>query len=94
MRVLEVRFYPQKKAGKSFLIVGRVYCEGRKATIEAASNVRKVEPAAAGAAAMLEKLDYLVRESAPHPFDQLSELRSDYWSFVEVDDGPMEGGLR
>src|SRR5437879_13308484 len=34
MRVLEARFHPRTKTSGSFVVVGRVYCNGRRAWIE------------------------------------------------------------
>ncbi len=84
MRVLEARFHPRKKSGEPVIVVGRVYCEGRQARIEPA------EADAAGSpvrVAMLAKLRYLVGTLGRPIFERLRELRSDYWSFVEVFDG-------
>ena len=76
MPLLEARFHPQKKSGNGVVVVGRVRCEGSSA---------HVEPEREGE--MLEKLLYLVRESEPEPYERLRALRSDFWSFVEIDEG-------
>jgi len=94
MRVLEARFHPRKRVGGAFFVVGRVYCNARSARIEAAVNVRENGQMDQATSAMLEKLDYLVRASAPRSFDYLSKLRSDYWSFVEIENGHTQGGSR
>jgi hypothetical protein len=44
-----------------------------------------VEPDANGE--MIEKLRYLVRESGPEPYERLRTLPSEFWSFVEIDEG-------
>ncbi|HVR62367.1 MAG TPA: hypothetical protein VMU50_10735 [Polyangia bacterium] len=80
MRILEARFHPDAQVDGQGIVVGHVHCAARRATVEA-------EPAAlprGGAAAMLRKLQYLVDICAPAPFERLRQLRSRYWSFVEV----------
>ena len=76
MPLLEARFHPQKKSGEDVVVVGRVRCEGPSVSVEPLSNGE-----------MLEKLLYLVRESEPRPYERLTALRSDFWSFVEIDEG-------
>jgi len=39
---------------------------------------------------MLQKLEYLVARSGPNTFYRLQDLRSDFWSFVEIQE---RGGL-
>ena len=73
MPLLEARFHPKKKDGDAVVVVGRVRCEGRHAVIE---------PLASGE--MFEKLCYLVRQSEPEPYERLRSLRSEFWSFVEI----------
>ncbi len=84
MRVLEARFHPRKKSGDPVIVVGRVYCAGRQARIEPAESEATASPVKL---AMLEKLRYLVGTMGRPLFERLRELRSDYWSFVEVFDG-------
>jgi hypothetical protein len=76
MPLLEARFHPQKKSGDGVVVVGRVRCDGTNVSVEAMSNGE-----------MLEKLLYLVRESEPRPYERLTALRSEFWSFVEIDEG-------
>jgi hypothetical protein len=76
MPLLEARFHPQKKCGDGVVVVGRVRCEGVNVSVEPLSNGE-----------MLEKLLYLVRESEPRPYERLTALRSEFWSFVEIDEG-------
>jgi len=76
MPLLEARFHPQKRAGNGVVVVGRVRCDGTSAEVEPLSNGE-----------MLEKLLFLVRESEPKPYERLKALRSDFWSFVEIDEG-------
>src|SRR2546430_17623073 len=80
MRVLEARFHPRTKTSGSFVVVGRVYVNGHRAWIE--------EPAVEDAALpMLDKLLYLVRSSEPQPFERLTQLDSEVWSFGELEAG-------
>jgi hypothetical protein len=76
MPLLEARFHPQKKGGDNVVVVGRVHCQGRSARVESERDGE-----------MLEKLLFLVRESEPEPYQRLLALRSDFWSFVEIDEG-------
>lgn len=83
MRVLEARFHPWRKAQGPFVVVGRVFCRRRRATVDPAStgiDERLITPDGS----MLQKLEYLVDRSGRDAFHRLQELRSDFWSFVEI----------
>jgi hypothetical protein len=82
MRVLEARFHPWRKARGPFVVVARILCHGRRGAI--------VEPSAASSRqeTMVQKLEYLVSRSGRDTFHRLLDLRSDFWSFVEI---PREG---
>jgi hypothetical protein len=83
MRVLEARFHPWRKARGPFLVVARVVCRRRRAVVEpTVSGLEDRSPST-----MLQKLEYLVARSGPDTFDRLRQLRSDFWSFVEIDEG-------
>ena len=84
MRVLEARFHPQKRDRGPAVVVGRVYCEGSQVHVQPAGADADPGPIPA-CSAMEEKLRYLVRITGKPIFQHLRELRSDYWSFVEVD---------
>jgi hypothetical protein len=86
MRVLEARFHPWRKAQGPFLVVGHVVCDRRKVTI-APSISGHEESHAAPEETMLQKLAYLVGRSGPDAFRRLKHLRSEFWSFVEVERG-------
>ena len=82
MRVLEARFHAE--VDSPFLIVGHLVWLGspdRKPAIvqPAPSLMREESPAM-----FLSKLDYLVSSTAPDCFERLQQLRSRFWSFVEV----------
>lgn len=80
MRTLEARFHPGDQLDGSGIVVGRVHCGRGKATVEPQPG----PPDRAAADTMLRKLQYLVDICAPTPFERLRQLRSRYWSFVEV----------
>jgi hypothetical protein len=90
MHVLEARFHPEKRPHPRFLIVGRVFCDGRRAVIAPVAVAGGVDPSLP---AMLEKLRYLVRTAGWRPYRRLLALESDYWSFVDVTEGLIEGGM-
>jgi hypothetical protein len=89
MKVLEARFHPLRKARGPFVVVGRVFCQRRGCVVEAAP-ASVDEPPAARHETMLQKLEYLVARNGGDSFHRLLELRSDFWSFVEV----RQGGVR
>ena len=82
MRVLEARFHPHKRNGKAAIVVGRVYVYGTTALVQGATGPSVVPITFRDA--MIEKLRYLVRSCGNHPYDGLTKLRSDFWSFVEL----------
>ena len=84
MRVLEARFHPWRKAQGPFLVVGRVLCRGRRAVVEATAPGDDDEESARRGT-MLQKLNYLVGRSTPGAFQRLLRLRSEFWSFVEIE---------
>jgi hypothetical protein len=84
MRVLEARFHPWRKAQGPFLVVGHVVCDRRRAVI-APSTSGGEELSAPPEETMLQKLAYLVGKSGPDAFRRLQHLRSEFWSFVEVE---------
>jgi hypothetical protein len=88
MRVLEARFYPDRRPNDRFLVVGRVVCDGHRAIVAPQLDPGTSDP---GLPAMLEKLSYLVHEAGWRPFQRLRALQSDYWSFVEVSEGTQGG---
>ncbi|HEY3355333.1 MAG TPA: hypothetical protein VGQ83_18940 [Polyangia bacterium] len=89
MRVLEARFYPDKRPSERFLVVGRVFCDGRRAVVAPVLAPGSPDP---GLPARLTKLNYLVHSAGWRPYKRLVTLESEYWSFVEIPEG-MEGGV-
>src|SRR5690349_18542565 len=59
VRVLEARFHPTSRSNPAFVVVGRVLCDGARATIERADvPAAKVRPF--DALRLYEKLEFLV----------------------------------
>ena len=83
MRVLEARFHPTSKSNPSFVVVGRVRCEGSRATIERA-DVPHAAVRPFDAAKLHEKLEFLVMSVLGDRARGLLELQSGFWSFVET----------
>jgi hypothetical protein len=84
VRALEARFHPSKRTAEAFIVVGRVVFSGGRRSIEPPDPVRRGTTLPSGV--MLEKLEYLVGAGGGRPYESLRDLRSDYWSFVEIDD--------
>jgi hypothetical protein len=83
VRVLEARFHPATRSSSAFVVVGRVRCEGARATIERVEvPAGKVKPF--DAARLHEKLEFLVMSMAGDPTLGLLQLRSGFWSFVDT----------
>lgn len=83
VKILEARFHPASKSGRGFVVVGRVLCEQHPASIERAA----IAPGAAkpfDAARLYDKLEFLVMSVARNTYRELLELRSGFWSFVEL----------
>jgi len=94
MRLLEVRFHPETKSRRTFVIVGRVRCDPSGASIERAD----VPPDAVkpfDSRRLLEKLEFLVASVVGDRARALLELQSGFWSFVELaePDPPADPGL-
>jgi hypothetical protein len=83
VRVLEARFHPTSRSNPTFVVVGRVLCDGARATIErVAVPAAKVRPFEAPR--LYAKLEFLVMTVIGDPARGLLELRSGFWSFVET----------
>jgi hypothetical protein len=83
MKILEARFHPQSKHGSIVVTVGRVVCDGKRASIVPfAVHAPMVRPFDSDG--LITKLQFLVDSSIPEPYDRLTTLRSDFWSFVDV----------
>ena len=80
MRVLEARFYPERKGNADFIVVGSLIWNERRAR-----GRPLVQPAPTTTSSpLLSKLLYLLNLTKPNSFDQLQSLRSEFWSFIEV----------
>jgi hypothetical protein len=91
VRRLEARFHPSSKSTDRFVVVGRVVCDQHRATIEPV----EVPPNAVrpfDSARLHEKLEFLVMSVAADPCRSLLELRSGFWSFVEIAMPGNDGG--
>ncbi|HVX98060.1 MAG TPA: hypothetical protein VHK47_24315 [Polyangia bacterium] len=82
--MLEARFHPQRGGGNDFIVVAHVVWEedeasGRPIVEPAASLTTRGTPAT-----MLAKLQFLVTNTSPESFSRLQALKSQFWSFVEV----------
>ena len=83
VKVLEARFHPHSKKSGAALPVARVSCDGTRVTIEALPiSRRQLHPFDPNG--LIAKLNFLVQTAIPRPYEGLTALRSDYWSFVEV----------
>ena len=79
MRTLEARFHPTGEA-RSFLVVGRVLCDGPRFSVQIEEHL----PSPLPRRAVLSNLKYIAAMSVPRPFDFLRALDNRFWSFVEV----------
>ena len=83
MHVLEARFHPGSKSGAGFVVVGRVVCNQRRAAIELVDvPSHSVKPF--DAVRLRDKLEFLVMSAVGDPFRALLDLRSGFWSFVDI----------
>ncbi len=82
-RVLLARFHPLAD-NRQVVVVGLVVCAPEGASLQA-PPLTGVFTAPAG---LLIKLRYLIERAAPNPFESLRKLRSQFWSFTELN--PME----
>jgi hypothetical protein len=90
MRVLEARFHTGTKGSGEFIVVGHVVWDGEHAgpVVQPSTELlMRSEPAT-----VLSKLQYLVSLNGRESFDRLQVLRSQFWSFVEVNLVPAPGG--
>lgn len=86
MKVLEARFHPWSKNGGSAVVVGRIRCgEGRPLVEPIEVSPHAIRPF--DGVGLIAKLRFLVESTGSNPCDELVRLRSNYWSFVEVNPG-------
>ncbi len=84
VRWLEARFHPQTRSDPDCVVVARVRCRERSASIEPLDPDAATVSSRLDRVALLAKLHFLVEASLPRPFERLRELRSAYWSFTEL----------
>jgi len=91
MKVLEVRFHPHSKKGGAPVTIARVICYPETTIVEpVAVTSRRLQPFDTDA--LMSKLAFLIESSKPHPFEGLTTLRSDFWSFSDVTEEARSGG--
>jgi hypothetical protein len=91
MKVLEARFHPHSKKGGAPVTIARVVCDREKVSVEPIAVLsRRLQPFDADA--LMKKLSFLIESAKPRPYEGLTTLRSDFWSFSEVTDGGPGGG--
>ena len=83
MRLLEARFHPKTKARRTFVIVGRVRCDGGGVSIERA-DVPSDAVKPFDSSRLHEKLEFLVDSVVGDRARALLELQSGFWSFVDL----------
>ena len=80
MRVLEARFYPERRSKPHFFVVGHLLWGDRQRDDDPV-----FQPAAASASRPIDdKLIYLLNAAKPDCYRRLQALRSEFWSFVAV----------
>ena len=90
MRVLQARFHSNSKDCGSFVVVGHVVWESDRSwpVVQPSTELlMRDEPAT-----LLSKLQYLVAVNGQESFHRLQILRSQFWSFVEVNLVSSSGG--
>jgi hypothetical protein len=92
MRLLEARFHPSSKSGRTVVTVGRVICGEAGVTVERVPiPAGSVEPF--DGARLHGQLDFLVKSTVGDPVRSLLEIRSGFWSFVEIPTRRRDGGI-
>jgi hypothetical protein len=81
MRVLEARFYPERRSNPRFFVVGHLLWPDRHADGDPV-----FQPSGASSPLVVFKLEYLTNWAKPDCFRRLQSLRSEFWSFVEISD--------
>jgi hypothetical protein len=79
MRVLEARFYPERRTNPHFYVVGHLLWHDRRGDGDPV-----FQPSDASSRPITFKLNYLMNWAKPDSFHRLQSLRSEFWSFVEI----------
>ena len=74
MRVLEARFYPERRSNPRFLVVGHLLWKDRQHGDDPVFQPTRVTPSP-----MTSKLLYLLNAAKPDCFNRLQSLRSEFW---------------
>jgi hypothetical protein len=83
MRVLEARFHPQSKKHGKAVPVALVLCDQEETRVEPCDlHLARLHPFDSDA--LMKKLTFLVESAKPRPYEQLTTLRSQFWSFADV----------
>ena len=83
MKVLEARFHPLSKKSGAPIPVARVLCGQEQTVVEPIDpQLRRLHPFDIDA--LMKKLTFLVESAKPRPYEQLTTLRSQFWSFADV----------
>ena len=89
MRVLEARFYPERRSNPYFYVVGHLLWRDRRG-----NGDPLFQPCGTSSRPITFKLNYLMNWAKPDSFRRLQSLRSEFWSFVEISEwreGQMGG---
>ena len=83
MKVLEVHFHPRSKKSGSPVTIARVLCHDERTHIEPMQpSVQRLGPFDTDA--LMRNLRFLVESAKPQPFERLTSLQSEFWSFTEI----------
>jgi hypothetical protein len=78
-RVLLARFHPLAD-DRQVVVVGLVVCAPDGASLQAPP----LTGAFTASVGLVSKLRYLIERATPNPFESLRKLRSQFWSFIEL----------
>lgn len=82
LHVLEVQFHPKKKGKGAPIPVAQILFRGDRMEIRPLATA---DGLGLDQGDVLLKLHFLAEMTSPQSFERLRELRSDFWSFVEVE---------
>jgi hypothetical protein len=82
--VLEARFHPYRKQDHRYVVAGWVIFEGEYPPLVLAASPATDSASVAESRALLLKVRYLVDITAAASLAALRDLRSSFWSFVDV----------
>lgn len=83
-RVLEARFHPYRKDDHRYVVAGWVIFEGEYPPLVLAASPATDSVSVAESRALLLKVRYLVDIAAAASLPALRDLRSSFWSFIDV----------